>query len=158
MIEGMIQRKYLNAAHLRVWSNVLRLLPMICFDIFSFISTIFIQHIKCSLHTLSNNIFLFYSYVGWDDFKFPLDPDNVDRNTKSGTLPSGQYGYPSMTLIQYACREDGPASTPIVLPSIEPFFLLRYGSACQQVCCLLFIYYFFLFRIYIFDLITIRYC
>ena len=65
-------------------------------------------------------------FVKWDD------ENNNNRNSKSGTLPDGEYT--GDTKIEFCCRTDGDKSEPISLPTTMPFFLLAYGSAeCQQV-------------------------
>jgi len=48
-----------------------------------------------------------------------------------GTLPDGVYN--RNTRIFFCCRNDGPASLPIVLPTSAPFYLLKFGDQCQKV-------------------------
>lgn len=67
-------------------------------------------------------------YEGW---VFWDDRDIFNRNDLSGECPDGEYG--EDTLIRYCCRDDGPASNPILLPNEVPFYLLRYGGQCQEV-------------------------
>ena len=52
-----------------------------------------------------------------------------------GTLPDGVYN--RNTRIYFCCRNDGPADLPIVLPTTVPFYLLKFGDQCQQVCACL---------------------
>ncbi|XP_048731677.2 uncharacterized protein LOC125648716 [Ostrea edulis] len=64
-------------------------------------------------------------YVFWDD------EDSNNKNSVGGELPSG--GFDRNTRIDYCCRDDGPYSTAIQLPTSKPFYLLRYNDFCQQV-------------------------
>ena len=65
-------------------------------------------------------------HIYWDD------EDSTNRNSVSGTLPSGTFD--SDTLISYCCRSDGFASNEIYLPTDSPFVMYRYDSdECQAV-------------------------
>ena len=67
-----------------------------------------------------------YGFVKWDD------EDNSNGNSKSGTLPDGEYTWD--TKVEFCCRTDGDKREPISLPTTTPFYLLAYESAlCQQV-------------------------
>ena len=48
-----------------------------------------------------------------------------------GTVPDGVYD--RNTKIYYCCRDDGHFTTPIVLPTEVPFYLIKKGEHCQQV-------------------------
>lgn len=64
--------------------------------------------------------------VYWDD----EDADN--KNTKSGILPDGQYGWD--TKIYYCCVDKRNWYDPIELPVSVPMFLLPHQSKkCQRV-------------------------
>ena len=63
--------------------------------------------------------------LGWDD------EDDDNRDSISGDLPDGSYS--RNTVIEYCCRSDGAATTPIALPNRKPFYLFRYTSSCQAV-------------------------
>ena len=64
-------------------------------------------------------------YLFWDD------EDSSNSNGVSGELPRGIYN--RNTMIYYGCRDDGSASTEIVLPALKPFYLFRFHNTCQQV-------------------------
>ena len=65
-------------------------------------------------------------YLFWDD-----ENDNND-NRAGGNIPAGTFD--SNTLIKYCCRSDGDIATPISLPNVEPYLLLRQSAdGCQQV-------------------------
>ncbi|XP_015754342.1 PREDICTED: uncharacterized protein LOC107333990 isoform X2 [Acropora digitifera] len=69
--------------------------------------------------------YLNYGFVYWDDSLW-------NRNSKSGTLPDGVFGF--NTKIEFCCRTDGNKDKPVVLPTKEPFYLLAYKSpGCQMV-------------------------
>ena len=60
------------------------------------------------------------------------DEDTNNANTHNGTLPDGQYNHD--TRVDYCCRSDTHPSNEIVLPTNEPFFLLRmHQDGCQLV-------------------------
>ncbi|XP_066266615.1 uncharacterized protein [Branchiostoma lanceolatum] len=52
--------------------------------------------------------------------------------TKTGEVPDGSSDGNSIVL-EYCCRHDGLASSPIRLPPRPPFYVLRSGGKCQQV-------------------------
>ncbi|CAH1232650.1 Hypp485 [Branchiostoma lanceolatum] len=66
----------------------------------------------------------------WGKLKWD-DEDDDNQNHASGVLPDGIYN--RNTEIQYCCRGDGSATTPIVLPSRRPFYLFRFRTGCQRV-------------------------
>jgi len=49
----------------------------------------------------------------------------------TGVLPDGSYN--KNTKVEYCCRKDGSAERPIRLPSSAPFYLYKFGDACQEV-------------------------
>ena len=49
----------------------------------------------------------------------------------AGSVPDGQYD--RNTKIYYCCRTDGTQSMKLTLPTGKPFYLLKYGSRCQEV-------------------------
>eukprot|EP00105_Crassostrea_gigas_P033714 XP_011457183.1 PREDICTED: uncharacterized protein LOC105349191 [Crassostrea gigas] len=63
--------------------------------------------------------------VHWDD------EDSRNKNSDGGVLPTGSYG--RNTVINYCCREDGSYTKMILLPTSQPFYLLRFSSPCQLV-------------------------
>ena len=64
--------------------------------------------------------------IYWDD------EDDNNHNSERGTLPDGQYDH--NTRVDYCCRNDTHPSNEIVLPTNEPFFLLRmHQDGCQLV-------------------------
>lgn len=48
-----------------------------------------------------------------------------------GILPDGDFK--RNTRIEYCCRLDGDTNVKIVLPTSDPFYLLKYGDLCQEV-------------------------
>jgi hypothetical protein len=58
-----------------------------------------------------------------------------NRNKKKGFLPKTEHvGLTSVTKIFFCCRNDGLKTTPMVLPTASPFYLLAHLSdECQQV-------------------------
>lgn len=67
----------------------------------------------------------YHGYLKWDD------EDVANTNDYGGVLPSGIFD--KDTKINYCCRSDGRASTPIELPTDHPFYLLRHTEPCQRV-------------------------
>nr|XP_034305119.1 uncharacterized protein LOC105349193 [Crassostrea gigas] len=63
--------------------------------------------------------------VHWDD------EDSHNKNSYGGVLPTGSYG--RNTDINYCCRDDGSYTKPILLPTSQPFYLLKFSSPCQLV-------------------------
>ncbi|XP_061178869.1 uncharacterized protein LOC133187488 [Saccostrea echinata] len=63
--------------------------------------------------------------IHWDD------EDSRNKNSLGGTLPSGSYN--KNTRIEYCCRKDGSYTNEILLPTAQPFYLLRFTSQCQLV-------------------------
>ncbi|XP_055958770.1 uncharacterized protein LOC126830598, partial [Patella vulgata] len=63
--------------------------------------------------------------VLWDD------ENKNNHNSKSGTLPDGQYD--ADTRIDFCCRKDGVPTGAISLPIEKPFFLFKYTRECQRV-------------------------
>lgn len=61
----------------------------------------------------------------WDD------EDSGNTNRHYGYLPNGVYFF--NTKMYFCCRNDGPTSTAITLPTSTPFYLLAASSSCQQV-------------------------
>ena len=49
----------------------------------------------------------------------------------TGTTPDGEYD--RNTRIYFCCRNDGPATRAIELPTTSPFHLLKWGDQCQKV-------------------------
>ncbi|XP_071798842.1 uncharacterized protein [Asterias amurensis] len=64
-------------------------------------------------------------WIKWDDQNL------FNKNKHGGVMPEGVYD--RNTKIYFCCREDGDVTTPIVLPSEEPFFLFRKHNTCQRV-------------------------
>ncbi|XP_062605027.1 uncharacterized protein LOC134266832, partial [Saccostrea cucullata] len=62
-------------------------------------------------------------YIQYDDTTNPSDI--------LGVLPDGHFT--TDTRFYFCCRGDGSTSSPVVLPSKEPFILFPDTSACQQV-------------------------
>lgn len=67
-------------------------------------------------------------WIYWDDAG-PLFGRTIQ--IKTGTMPEGDFD--RNTRIEYCCRADGVTHQPIVLPSDEPFYLLKHGDECQEV-------------------------
>lgn len=63
----------------------------------------------------------------WDDKEFVWQ----SRNRDWGKLPDGQYD--RNTKVEFCCRSDMSADSPMILPVAEPFVLYQYGSKCQAV-------------------------
>ena len=60
------------------------------------------------------------------------DEDDENENYCGGSVPSGFYGRD--TLIHYCCRSDGTITSPMALPTEEPFYLYQFSSeGCQEV-------------------------
>ena len=73
----------------------------------------------CPLGFASGSLF-------WDDETL------VNRNGQYGRLPDGDYGMD--TKMYYCCRNDGPTSTAITLPTANSFVLYQHiSSRCQEV-------------------------
>ena len=64
-------------------------------------------------------------WINWDD------EDDNNGNSRSGTLPDGQYS--EDTKIEYCCRKDGFATNEIILPTDSPFVMFKAGYQCQHV-------------------------
>ncbi|XP_030828941.1 uncharacterized protein LOC763692 [Strongylocentrotus purpuratus] len=64
-------------------------------------------------------------WIYWDD----EDKDN--KNSNSGTLPSGQFG--ANTRYDFCCRSDGVTDRGIFLPTDDNFYLFSQFENCQQV-------------------------
>ncbi|XP_022328869.2 uncharacterized protein LOC111127870 [Crassostrea virginica] len=62
-------------------------------------------------------------YIQYDDMENPSDI--------SGILPDGQFSTDSR--FYFCCRSDGSSSTPIDMPSDEPFILFPTTKNCQEV-------------------------
>lgn len=67
-------------------------------------------------------------WIYWDDAGPWIGPT---IQNSSGVLPDGDYG--RNTRIEYCCRFDGETSDEIVLPTSDPFYLLKYADLCQEV-------------------------
>lgn len=65
----------------------------------------------------------------WNDYKSLLL--RKSSNSRWGELPEGEYD--KNTNISFCCRNDGPASSSMILPITDPFVLYRYGGKCQAV-------------------------
>eukprot|EP00057_Strongylocentrotus_purpuratus_P029092 XP_011683566.1 PREDICTED: uncharacterized protein LOC584567 isoform X2 [Strongylocentrotus purpuratus] len=63
--------------------------------------------------------------IRWDD------EDDNNRNSASGTLPSGDYG--GNTRLYFCCRSDGVTDRGIFLPTEDNFMLFPRYSTCQAV-------------------------
>ncbi|XP_071497374.1 uncharacterized protein [Diadema antillarum] len=66
-----------------------------------------------------------FSYIKFDD------DDTNNGNTRTGTLPDGDFDHNSS--FYYCCRKDGDVKQPIVLPVDKPFYLLANTANCQKV-------------------------
>lgn len=67
-------------------------------------------------------------WIYWDDAG-PWFGPTVQNS--SGILPDGEYK--RNTRIEYCCRLDGDTNVKIILPTSDPFYLLKYGDLCQEV-------------------------
>ena len=56
---------------------------------------------------------------------------NIEFHVSTGSVPDGKYD--RNTKIYYCCRTDGTQSMKLTLPTEKPFYLLKYGSRCQEV-------------------------
>ena len=70
-------------------------------------------------------------YIQWGD-RNKAGKSKVKSTKSNANVPAGIYKK-DKTRIYYCCKQDGSANEEIILPTDEPFYLIRLGDFCQQV-------------------------